>query len=141
MPARHNANVMRFSAATIIASATFAGCAINPQQLCAPAVPSTWQYVGRDKELTNLLESNLPVAPYTTNEGRTVRSVQHVWFRGNEQQLLACTLARGARDNCSVRTTAFQRDDNTWVKGREDAVLCKVIVSTHNTSRELKRGP
>lgn len=115
------------------------GCAISPQQLCAPHAPGTWQYLGPDKALASLLGEELPHAPYTTNKGEAVRSVRHVFFRGGEQQLLACTLARGAGNDCSVRTTSFQRIDNVWVKGGEDAVLCNVLAATHDKGMERAR--
>jgi hypothetical protein len=117
-------------AISILASAILAGCAIDPQQVCAPFAPKDWQYLGHDERLATLLAANLPHAPYTTNERKPVRSVQHVWYRGGNSQLLACTLARRARNNCSVRTTAFQLIDGAWLKGSEDGVLCNVIVAT-----------
>jgi hypothetical protein len=123
---------MRLRTSAILASAVLSGCAVSPQQLCAPNVASTWQYVGEDKDLSKLLDANLPHAPYTTNEGRPVRAVRHVWYRVGDHQLLACTLARHAKDNCSVRTTEFIRIDGVWSKRSEDAVLCNVLASTHN---------
>jgi len=89
--------------------------------------------------LDALLESSLPQAPYGTNKGKSVPTIQHVWYRGGQYRLLACTLARHARNNCSVRTTEFLFQDGRWLKGSEDAVLCDVLVSVHNTS--LERAP
>lgn len=123
---------MRLDAVLILALVILGGCTISPQKLCAPHVPGDWQYLGQNKELANQLGTSLPSAPYTTNKGKAVRSLQHVWYRGGEQQLLACTLARRAKDDCSVRTTVFQRLDNTWVKGPENAVLCDVLASARN---------
>src|SRR5882672_4320890 len=114
------------SVSAFLLSVTLAGCAVSPQKLCALHAPDNWQYLGPDKSLNALLGATLPGAPYTTNDGKTVRSVQHVWFRGGDYQLLACTLARGARDERSIRTAAFQLIDNAWVRGSEDAVLCNV---------------
>ena len=59
-----------------------AGCAISPEKLCASLVPGTLQYIGPDAGLSASLETSLPQAPYTTNEGKLVRDVQHVWYRG-----------------------------------------------------------
>jgi hypothetical protein len=131
---------MRLRASAILAWVTLAGCAANPQHLCAPNAPNTWQYIGKDEGLSALLKDSLPHAPYSTNEGKPVRAVQQVWFRVGDHQLLACTLARHARDNCSVRTTEFILIDGAWSKRSEDAVLCNVLASTHNKSLERTRG-
>jgi hypothetical protein len=130
---------MRLRASAILASEVLAGCAISPQQLCAPNAQSTWQYIGEDKGLSTLLDARLPHAPYSTNEGKPVRAVQRVWFRLGDDQLLACTLARHARDDCSVRTTEFIRIDGAWSMRSEDEVLCNVLASTHNKSLERTR--
>jgi len=131
---------MPLRASAILASAVLSGCAVSPQQLCASNAAGAWQYVGENKDLSELLDASLPHAPYTTNEGKPVRAVQHVWYRVGDYQLLACTLARHARDNCSVRTTEFIRIDGAWSKRSEDAVLCNVLASTHNKSLERMRG-
>jgi hypothetical protein len=127
---------MRSRASAILASAVLAGCAVNPQHLCAPSAPTAWQYIGEDQGLSTLLDASLPHAPYTTNEGKPVRAVQRVWYRIGDQRLMACTLARHARNNCSVRTTEFMRIDGVWSKRNEDAVLCNVLASTHQSSLE-----
>lgn len=130
---------MRLRASAVLASAVLSGCAVSPQRLCAPSAPGEWQYIGEDQDLSELLDVSLPHAPYTTNEGKLVSSVQRVWYRIGDQQLLACTLARHARDNCSVRTTEFTRIDGGWSKRGEESVLCNVLASTHNTSLERTR--
>lgn len=139
LPAVPSSIVMRLRASAILTSAILAGCAVSPEQLCAPNVPSTGQYIGEDQGLSTLLNASLPHTPYTTNEGRPVSAIQHVWYRIGDHQLLACTLARHAKDNCSVRTTGFVRIDGVWSKQSEDAVLCNVI-STHGKSPERKRA-
>jgi hypothetical protein len=117
-------------AISILALLMLAGCAINPHTLCGPYVPKEWRYLGHDEPLATLLAPVLPHAPYTTNKGKWVLSVQHVWYQGGDSQLLACTLARRARDDCSVRTTAFQLIDGAWHKVDEDQVLCNVLAAT-----------
>jgi hypothetical protein len=131
---------MLVRASALLAFALIAGCAVSPQQLCAPYVPDTWQYLGRAKQLATQLDADLPHVPYMTNEGKVVGSLQHVWFRGGEDQLLACTLARGAMNDCSVTTTAFQRIEKVWVKGRENAVLCNVLTAPRDGSVEHTRA-
>ena len=120
---------MRLRTSAILASAVLAGCAVSPQQLCAPSAPTPWQYIGGDQGLSTLLDASLPHAPYTTNEGKPVRAVQRVWYGFGDQLLMACTFARHARNNCSVRTTEFLRIDGVWSKRNEDAVLCNVLTS------------
>jgi len=129
--------VMRLEAVTILSSLLLASCAVSPQKICAPHAPDTWQYLGQDKSLATLFEPILPHAPYTTNEGKIVRSVQHVWFRGGDYLLLACTLAHRARNDCSVRTTEFQLIGNAWVTRSEDTVVCNVL--TYLFRRETNR--
>ena len=124
---------MRLWIALIPGLLSLAACAASPRTLCAQSVPDTWEYVGTDAKLSVLLDASLPHAPYETNQGTPVRSVRHVWYRIGDTGLLACTVARGARDNCSVRVTEFSRADGAWSKSREDAVLCNVLVSKPNT--------
>jgi hypothetical protein len=131
---------MRLRSAAIVASAVLAGCAANPQQLCATLVAPPWEYVGPDASFNALLDASLPRVPYKTNEGRSVRIVQHLWYRVGELQLLACTLARHARDDCSVRTTQFVRTGEVWAKTHENEVMCNVLASTHDNSL-VRRSP
>jgi hypothetical protein len=112
--------------ATVLAVTPLAGCAVSPEKLCAESVPDTWEHIGPDAKLSALLDASLPHA----------RSVQHVWYRIENTGLLACTLARGARDNCSVRLTEFSRADGSWSKSREDAVLCNVLVSNRKSATD-----
>lgn len=102
-------------------------CAASPEKLCSSIVPEGWQYVGEDPRLSALLDASLPHAPYKTNEGRTVRTVRHIWYRSGDDSILGCTLDRHARDTCSIGTSEFVRTGNTWSKRGEDAVLCNVI--------------
>jgi hypothetical protein len=131
-PSGATVSVMRLSrivlrsVATMLAGVALGGCAASPERLCGSIVPSSWMYIGPDAALTALHEAALPQAPYRTNEGKPVRRVQRVWYRGGPDDLLACTLARRARDTCSVRTTEFTRAAGIWQTGRENAVLCNV---------------
>src|SRR5687768_623066 len=111
---------MRLKVAAILVSAVLGGCAGNPQKLCATLVAPSWEYLGPDASLDALLGASLPRVPYQTNEGKSVRTAQHVWYRVGNLQLLACTLARHASDDCSARTTQFIRTGEVWAKTSED---------------------
>jgi hypothetical protein len=117
--------VTRALTLAILTLSVLCGCAASPRRLCATLVTSPWEYIGDDTALAASLRSSLPRVPYQTNEGKPVRAVRHIWYRAGDQ-LLACTLARHARDDCSVRTTQFARVDDTWSKTSENAVLCNV---------------
>ena len=98
--------------------ATTAGCS-TPRQLCAVMVPDTWEYVGEDAKLDAKFESSLPQA--------SEHALLHVWYRGGDSLLMACSLKRHATDGCSVRVTEFHFVNGTWMKGYEDGVLCNVL--------------
>ena len=117
---------MRIMLVTVI---TFAltGCASSPERLCASLVEEPWIYVGSNDVLEQQFRSELPVAPYITNEGKSIRSIRHVWYRDSDERLLACTLGSHARDTCSVSSTEFVRTVSGWSMKGKNAVLCNVI--------------
>jgi len=121
-------DVMGRGAALLLVAAALGGCAVSPQQLCGSIVTGSWVYLGPDPALTAVHQGDLPQARYQTNEGKPVRSVQHVWYRKGADALLACTLAHRARATCSVRTTEFARVGDRWSKAQENAVLCHVAL-------------
>jgi hypothetical protein len=83
--------------------------------------------MGDNDALAQQFASELPVAPYTTNEGELVKSARHVWYRDGDDHLLACTLSSRARKTCSVRSTEFVRTASGWSKEQENAMLCNVL--------------
>jgi len=118
-------SVMR--AGVLAFAVVLTGCAANPRTLCGSLVPNSWTLLLRAPEGTRDLEASLPQAPYQTNEGRWITSVQRLWYEKGDG-LIACTLARHATDNCSVRVTEFARSGGAWVKVSDDAYLCHIIL-------------
>ena len=120
------AQFMRVS--TSLLTLLLAGCATNPQPICAQLVSKDWTYMGRDASLDEQLSSELPRAPYYTNEGRRVRVLRRVWYRQGDSRILACTFGGLSSDSCSVSSTEFERHAGTWSKGSENAMLCNVTL-------------
>jgi hypothetical protein len=110
---------------SIAVAILLAGCAANPQSLCASLVPPTWTYLPQPPKEAAGLEALLPAAPYKTNEGKLIASIRRLWYQRDES-LLACTLARHATNDCSALTTEFARSGTDWSKVRDDGVLCNV---------------
>jgi len=117
----------RQHASIVVIAMLFTGCATNPRSLCESLVPSSWTYLPQAPQGSAGLESSLPATPYPTNEGKLVTSVRRLWFQHGDE-LIACTLARHATDNCSVRVTRFSRSSAGWTKVSDDGVLCHVIL-------------
>jgi hypothetical protein len=100
--------------------ACLAGCAVKPEKLCAEFAPDTWSYLGADAALDQQFASQLPGVP---------AEVRHYWYRSGENQVMACTLPRQARDQCSMNVNVFQRMDGDWQPGYSDGVLCNVTAA------------
>ena len=116
---------MRISASLL--TLLLAGCATNPQPICAQLVSKEWTYIGRDASLDEQLSGELPRAPYYTNEGKRVRFLRRVWYRQGDSKILACTFGGLFSDSCSASSTEFERREGTWSKGSENAILCNVV--------------
>ncbi|HEX6397709.1 MAG TPA: hypothetical protein VFZ95_09810, partial [Steroidobacteraceae bacterium] len=48
------------------------------------------------------------------------------WYRTGEARLMACTLGKGARDNCTLSVNEFVRMGGEWSPGFSDGVMCNV---------------
>jgi hypothetical protein len=107
---------MRLSIA--VTSLLICGCAANPTTLCGSLVPPGWQRAAAPPGATAALMSAI-------NSGRLAPKTNVLWYH-LEDRVIACTLDRGTKDNCSVATAEFARSPAGWVKVSEDAVLCKV---------------
>jgi hypothetical protein len=120
-------HIRRFRQCTsiVVIAMLFTGCATNPRSICG--VPSWWTYLPQAPQGSAGLESLLPATPYLTNEGKLVSSVRRLWFE-QDDELIACTLARHATDTCSVHLTRFSRSSTGWAKVSDDAVLCHVVL-------------
>ena len=108
----------------VVALACLAGCAVQPQKLCAEFAPGAWSYVGADTALDQQFASQLPGVP---------TEVRHYWYRGGEDQVMACTLPKQARDRCAMNVNVFQRMGGDWQPGYSDGVLCNVTGASSAT--------
>jgi hypothetical protein len=122
-------HIRRFRQRTsiVVIAMLFTSCATNPRSLCESWVPSSWTYLPQAPQGSAGLESSLPTTAYLTNEGKLVSSVRRLWFEHGDE-LIACTLARHATDDCSVRVTRFSRSSAGWAKVSDDGVLCHVTL-------------
>lgn len=122
---------MPLKISVIVAVAFLAGCAVKPEKLCAEFAPGTWSWVGPDAALDRQFASKLPGAP---------AEVRHYWYRGGEDQVMACTLPERARDRCSMNVNVFLRVDGDWQPGYSDGVLCNVVAAKSPGPARAARG-
>ena len=112
---------MKLKILVILAVACLAGCAVKPEKLCAEFAPRTWSYVGADAALDRQFASQLPGVP---------AEVRHYWYRSGEDQVMACTLPKLARDRCAMNVNVFQRMGSDWQPGYSDGILCNATTAS-----------
>jgi hypothetical protein len=121
---------MQIRIAVMVVVACLSGCVVNPQKLCAESVPDTWSWVGADAALDRQFAPRLP---------GDAAEVRHYWYRSGENQLMACTLGKQARDHCSMSVNVFMRIDGDWQPGYSDGVLCQVTTANGTDAGMLLR--
>jgi len=111
-----------------VGATALVACVSGAHRLCASMVEGTWTPVtqpSKSAEFENELRRP---------QARTVRGVQHLWYRRGDADMLVCTIHREALDNCSIIVTGFTQADDHWFRAQENGMIC---ISSASIGRRL----